>query len=332
LRIVSIPCYNSTRPILPPIYKTKQDDSGIYVVNPLGRRVSKTLMSSTTNFLYDGANAVQEFGTLPTANLLTGGVDERFTRTTATETDNYLTDALGSTVELTNASGAVEEQYSYGPYGSFSASGATTSNSYAYTGRESDGLGIDYYRARYYSPTTGRFLSEDPLGFAGSGTNLYAYVDDSPTNAIDPSGEFPDFKWYGQYCGPGWTGGHWEQYDPNNDHLVLSTYAIFGTYKGIPVVGLGTGGWVPYYAPPIDALDTDCQTHDQCYYHCRANYKCDKEGRKNCMTQCNQALGQAAANSGVSGPREWLLERYMKNSSAPDSLAGDNDPSCRCKK
>jgi uncharacterized protein RhaS with RHS repeats len=44
------------------------------------------------------------------------------------------------------------------------------------------------YRARYYNPTTGRFLSEDPAGFNGSGSNLYAYAADSPTNFVDPSG------------------------------------------------------------------------------------------------------------------------------------------------
>jgi RHS repeat-associated protein len=164
------------------------NNAAAFAYDPLGRRVSKTFLSTTTNFLYDGANAVQEFGTNPTANLLTGGVDERFQRTSSTETDNYLTDALGSTLELTDASGATEEQYSYSPYGSQSASGMTTTNSYTYTGRESDGLGVDYYRARYYNPNTGRFLSEDPLGFAGSGMNLYAYASENPLRFNDPWG------------------------------------------------------------------------------------------------------------------------------------------------
>jgi RHS repeat-associated protein len=44
------------------------------------------------------------------------------------------------------------------------------------------------YRARYYNPTTGRFLSEDPLGFAGSGTNLYAYAAWNPISNKDPLG------------------------------------------------------------------------------------------------------------------------------------------------
>jgi len=45
-----------------------------------------------------------------------------------------------------------------------------------------------YYRARYYNPTFGRFVSEDPIGFAGGQANLYAYVFNSPTNFIDPFG------------------------------------------------------------------------------------------------------------------------------------------------
>ena len=167
--------------------QSANNNGAVFSYDPLGRRVSKTIQTTTTNFLYDGVNAVQEYGANPTANLLTGGVDERFTRTTSAETDEYLTDALGSTVELTNATGATEEQYSYSPYGVQSASGATTTNSYTYTGREFDGLGIDYFRARYYNPITGRFLSEDPIGFRG-GINKYAYAGGSPTNFIDPFG------------------------------------------------------------------------------------------------------------------------------------------------
>ena len=44
------------------------------------------------------------------------------------------------------------------------------------------------YRARYYNPQAGRFLSEDPLGFNGEDINMYAYVDDNPTSWIDPTG------------------------------------------------------------------------------------------------------------------------------------------------
>jgi hypothetical protein len=45
-----------------------------------------------------------------------------------------------------------------------------------------------HYRARYYNPTFQRFVSQDPIGFAGQDTNVYAYVKENPTNWIDPYG------------------------------------------------------------------------------------------------------------------------------------------------
>jgi RHS repeat-associated protein len=61
---------------------------------------------------------------------------------------------------------------------------------YGYTGREPDATGLIYYRARYYDPTLGRFISRDPTGFAGGDINLYTYVRNNPVNFDDPSGEF----------------------------------------------------------------------------------------------------------------------------------------------
>ena len=66
--------------------------------------------------------------------------------------------------------------------------GAANLNAFQYTGRENEGNGLYFYRARYYSPLLGRFVNEDPLGFEGSGPNFYAYVFDNPTNLTDPFG------------------------------------------------------------------------------------------------------------------------------------------------
>lgn len=57
------------------------------------------------------------------------------------------------------------------------------------TGREWDKeTGLYYYRARYYDPMEGRFVSKDPIGFKG-GINLYNYTDSNPVNRTDPTGE-----------------------------------------------------------------------------------------------------------------------------------------------
>jgi RHS repeat-associated protein len=63
-------------------------------------------------------------------------------------------------------------------------------NTSQYTARENDGTGLYYYRARYYMPSCGRFISEDPIGTQG-GINLYGYVGGDPINATDPMGLKP---------------------------------------------------------------------------------------------------------------------------------------------
>src|SRR5438034_808166 len=84
--------------------------SASFAYDAIGRRRGKTIGSTTTNFLYDGFNLVQELsGSTPTANLLTGwGIDEAFTRTDAGGTSSFLVDALGSTLELADGSGALQ--------------------------------------------------------------------------------------------------------------------------------------------------------------------------------------------------------------------------------
>src|SRR5204862_5441047 len=61
-------------------------------------------------------------------------------------------------------------------------------NPFQFTGRENDEAGSYYYRARHYSPKWGRFVSQDPIAFAGGDSNLYAYVGNDPVNANDPEG------------------------------------------------------------------------------------------------------------------------------------------------
>jgi len=152
-----------------------------------GRRVGKTISSTTTNYLYDGLNIAQEqVGGVASANLLSRGIDEVFTRTDSNGSENFLTDALGSTVELTNGSGTTLAQYSYEPFGNTSQTGTST-NPYQFTGREDDGTSLYFYRARYYRPAFGRFISEDPFSFV-DGPNIYSYVHSSPLNLRDPFG------------------------------------------------------------------------------------------------------------------------------------------------
>jgi RHS repeat-associated protein len=164
--------------------------SASFAYDGFGRRKSRTVNGATTSFLYDDANVVQELsGSTPTANLLTGlGVDETFSRTDSGGEKSLLADALGSTIALADAAGAVTTTYTYDPFGNATSSGATSSNAFQYTGRENDGTGLLALRARYYSPTLQRFLSEDPLGPTGVEPNAYAYVGNDPLTLTDPYG------------------------------------------------------------------------------------------------------------------------------------------------
>ncbi len=209
--------------------------SASFLHDAFGRRIRKTLGTTATKVVfYDGLNPVQELDASGnvTANLLTGlGIDEFFRRSTisggTTTNRSVLSDALGSTLALTDDSGALQTQYRYEPFGRESLfSGSVDSNPYQFTGRDNDSVcqggtnagkscannadcpgtggtcvatGLYFYRARYYSPTWGRFISEDPLGFSTGEFDLYTYVRNNPLNFVDPTGE--DLTSFGQKLG-----------------------------------------------------------------------------------------------------------------------------------
>jgi len=160
-----------------------------FTYDPFGRRVSKTLSGTTTKLLPDGPNVAQETQGTSTTNVLSGlAPNQVFARTTSTATESLLAEALGSTIGIGTSAGKVETSYTYDPFGATSKEGTASENPFQYTGGENDGDGLYNDRARYYSPAAARFISQDPLGEEANGPNLYRYVDNSPTNAIDPYG------------------------------------------------------------------------------------------------------------------------------------------------
>jgi RHS repeat-associated protein len=100
------------------------------------------------------------------------------------------TDRLGSVVDIQNwASGALVDHISYTGNGVRTDSNAGVGDGYGYTGAWSDSnTGLQLNGRRWYDPKQGRWISEDPIGFAGGLSNLYGYVANDPTNGTDPSG------------------------------------------------------------------------------------------------------------------------------------------------
>jgi RHS repeat-associated protein len=113
------------------------------------------------------------------------GIDNHLRQSGAAGMSYFLADHLGSTAGLADPAGDLLEQLAYDSFGGGAGSARTR---YAYTGRERDAdTGLYHYRARWYDPQAGRFVSEDPIGLVG-GVNLNAYVKNNPVNATDPFG------------------------------------------------------------------------------------------------------------------------------------------------
>jgi len=105
---------------------------------------------------------------------------------TGTTSKSWLyADHQSSIVGQSNSSGTSTAIYSYGPY---CEPNVTTGSRFCYTGQQYlSGLGLYYYKARFYSPMLGRFLQTDPIGYSDD-MNLYAYVGGNPTNQSDRTG------------------------------------------------------------------------------------------------------------------------------------------------
>jgi len=227
-----------------------------YSYDALGRRTSKTVQAVTaTQYLCDGANAVQENQGGAANPILAGlGGDERFARNDVSGRTYFLPDALNSTIGLTDATGALRQQYRYDPYGNAALSDTTSrfTNPYQYTGREADSAGLYYYRARYYSPVMGGFVSEDPITFGGGQLSFYAYVSGDPMSRIDPFGlaDFLD-KCVGRYtvCRSSQT--------PNGS--TPWNYVKFHFCKGVVNLGVATGDKMSSPARPVGTMDA-CDT------------------------------------------------------------------------
>jgi len=161
--------------------------------DPLGRLAWSTGNPNFTRFLYDGDALVAEYD-------YNGNLVSRYVHGTDSHADDPLvwfdsnnsrrdlhTDHEGSIVAVTDASGNPLAFDSYDEWG-IPGTGNLASERFQYTGQAwMPELGMYYYKARMYSPTLGRFMQSDPIGYLDQ-FNLYEYVGDDPVDRMDSSG------------------------------------------------------------------------------------------------------------------------------------------------
>jgi len=132
-------------------------------------------------------------------------VDELFARTSSSGSIAwYLTDQLGSVTDVVSSSGTDLDHIVYDPYGNVvTETNATNGDRFKFAGMEYDSpTGVYYDHARYYDEVIGRFISQDPKGFAAGDANLFRYVGDGPTYLNDRSGLQGDKPMIGQTYEP----------------------------------------------------------------------------------------------------------------------------------
>lgn len=178
-------------------YVVRTGMTAIYDYDSDDRRTKKTVNNLVTRTMWSGADEMAELDA--SGNVLrrfvpdgSGAMDGRLATVEANGTVYWHhTDHQGSVIATSNSAGQTVETATYSPHGEFGA-GVTTppqGSPFGYTGRQYDvETGLYQYRARYYSPRLGQFLSVDPIGTKDD-PNLYMYIGLDPVNATDPTGK-----------------------------------------------------------------------------------------------------------------------------------------------
>jgi RHS repeat-associated protein len=243
-----------------------------YSYDAEGDRVQQQVWTSTSGTMtttrfaidpVDGGNTWMDMNgsNSPIARYEFGpGTDQIVTRTEASGTyagvGVYFTDALGSVRDIANWSGVLEDHIEYTSFGVPTESNAAAGDRFKFDGYEYEvTTGLYSTETRVYNPSTGTWLTQDPISFAGGDTNLQRYAGNDPTNATDPSGLKYYMPW-DKNASWGWKGSVFDDASTWAGRFNNKTMGIPDTYGAIK-----EGNWrrlIPYSSP---------------YYNMKENYE-----------------------------------------------------------
>ena len=171
------------------------DGTWQYIYDSLGNRTATVYNGATNRFLIDPFGLVDKAAEYNTSGILVARYDNGLGLVSRIDGSGnaayYVYDALGNTRQLTGNSGTVLNSYDYDAFGAATSVSESVSNSFRFVGW----LGVSdeqstllFMRARFYSSSLGRFLSQDPMNLKGGDSNLYRYSMNKATSWTDPIG------------------------------------------------------------------------------------------------------------------------------------------------
>ena len=158
------------------------------MVDPDGALGSASLQ--TDDYIWDGDELVGVTG-YNSLVFASGPAPDMVLFESATTLHTLLGDHQNTVRDLISTSGTVENHLVYNSYGELKSQtgGGAYSPFHRFTGKPFDvAVGLQYNINRWYDPATGRWISEDPIGFGGGHANLNVYVGNGPVHGLDPYG------------------------------------------------------------------------------------------------------------------------------------------------
>ena len=165
-----------------------------YGYGPTGERIWKEEDGKRTYYVLEGEDIIQELNTdfSLKAAYLYAGLDRPLAVSSGGKKRFYHEDAIGNVLALSDEKGEVASRYHYDSFGNvLSEEGERDQQEFRFAGKPFDSSGLYYFKARYYDPLSGRFITKDPLqGITGNpeSYNPYIYALNKPTQYVDPYG------------------------------------------------------------------------------------------------------------------------------------------------